>query len=82
MRRGKAVSNVTCSRTLQDTSETLPLGTPVTTQIDDITFEEVFTFTPEQAGTYVVNCTGIATTASGVRSVSTAGQPFAVEAKG
>jgi hypothetical protein len=82
VRRGKAVSNVTCTRTLQNTSETVPLGTPVTTQIDASIFEDVFSFTPQQAGTYVVNCTGVATTASGVRSVNSAGTPFTVEAKG
>lgn len=80
--RGKSVSNVTCSWVLQDTGQTSPLGESTSTQIDDNTFEEVYTFTPEAAGTYSVNCTGIATTATGPRAVNAAGTPFAVEAKG
>jgi hypothetical protein len=80
--RGKSVSTVTCSFVLQDTGQTTPLGTPTSTPIDDNTFEDTYTFTPQAAGTYAVNCTGIALTASGQRAVSAAGTPFAVEAKG
>lgn len=83
VRRGTAVSTVTCSWLLQDTGQTGSLGSPVsTTPIDANTVEEVYTFTPQQAGTYAVNCTGIALTTSGQRAVSAAGTPFAVEAKG
>ncbi len=79
---GRSVSTITCSWVLQDTGETKPLETPTTTQIDDNTFNDVYTFTPEKAGTYVVNCTGVALTTGGQRAVSAAGTPFAVEAKG
>jgi len=58
------------------------MGTPTTVQIDENTFEDTYTFTPDAAGTYNVNCTGIATTVSGQRAVSASGTPFAVEAKG
>lgn len=83
VRRGTAVSTVTCSWLLQDTGQTGSLGSPIsTTPIDTNTVEEVYTFTPQQAGTYAINCTGIALTTSGQRAVSAAGIPFAVEAKG
>ena len=83
VRVGRSVDPITCSWTLQDTGQTTPLGAPVsTTSIDANTNEKVFTFTPQAAGTYVVNCTGIATTVNGQRPVSAAGTPFAVEAKG
>jgi hypothetical protein len=82
VQRGKAVANVTCTARLQDTGEDFPLAAPTSTQVDDNTFEDVYTFTPESAGTYAVNCTGIATTATGPRAVNTAGTPFPVEAKG
>src|SRR5574341_1385680 len=83
VRVGRSVDPITCSWTLQDTGQTTPLGAPIsTTSIDANTNEKVFTFTPQAAGTYVVNCTGIATTVNGQRPVSAAGTPFAVEAKG
>lgn len=82
VRVGKSVSTVTCSYVLQDTGQTTVLGTPTTTAIDSNVSENVYTFTPQAAGTYAVNCTGIALTVSGQRAVSAAGTPFAVEAKG
>lgn len=82
VRVGKSVSTVTCSYVLQDTGQTTVLGTPTTTAIDANVSENVYTFTPSAAGTYAVNCTGIALTVSGQRAVSAAGTPFAVEAKG
>lgn len=82
VRHGQAVSNITCTRTLQETAATVVLENPVSQTIDSTTSEAVYTFAPDQAGNYVVNCTGIATTLSGARSVSAAGTPFSVEAKG
>ena len=82
VKRGKSVGNLTCSWVLQDTGQTVALATPTTNQLDENTFEDVFLFTPEAAGTYAVNCNAVATTISGQRAVSLAGTPFAVEAKG
>ena len=82
VRIGKSVSTVTCSYVLQDTGQTTVLGSPTTNPIDADVSENVYTFTPQAAGTYAVNCTGIALTVSGQRAVSAAGTPFAVEAKG
>jgi hypothetical protein len=79
---GTAVSNDTCSWVHQDTNQSGALGTPAVNEVDASTVQKVYTFTPEMAGTYLVNCTGIATTASGQRAVSAAGTPFTVEAKG
>jgi hypothetical protein len=80
--RGKSVSNVTCSWVLAASNRTGTLSTPTSVAVDDNTFTDTYTFTPDAAGTYSVNCTGIATTAGGQRAVSTTGTPFAVEAKG
>ncbi len=80
--RGKSVSAVTCSWVLQDSGRTGALATPTSAQQDDNTFIDTYTFTPDAAGTYTINCTGVATTASGQRAVSATGTPFAVEAKG
>ncbi len=82
VRHGKSVSTVICSWVHQDTGTTGALGSPTTTAIDDITLEEVYSFAPEMAGTYAVNCTGVALTAAGQRAVNAAGTPFSVEAKG
>jgi hypothetical protein len=82
VRAGVSVSTINCTYLLQDTNQTMPLGTPTTQSIDANINEHVFTFTPQAAGTYQVNCTGIALTVSGQRAVSAAGLPFAVEAKG
>ncbi|MBN1312202.1 MAG: hypothetical protein JXB30_12355 [Anaerolineae bacterium] len=79
---GQSVSTVTCTYLLQDTNQTTALGTPTTQVISVDISEQVYTFTPQAAGTYQVNCTGIALTISGQRAVSAAGLPFAVEAKG
>jgi hypothetical protein len=67
---------------LQDTNQSTPLATPTTKVLDENTSEYMYTFTPQAAGTYQVNCTAIAITISGQRSVSAPGTPFAVEAKG
>ena len=80
--RGKSVSNVTCSWVLQNNNRTGSLGTATSAALDENTFTDTYTFTPDAAGTFSVNCTGIATTASGQRAVSATGTPFAVEAKG
>jgi hypothetical protein len=82
VRRGKSVSNVTCTWSHQDSGRTGQIGAPTTVQIDENTFEDTYTFTPDAAGTYNVSCTGVATTASGQRAVNASGTPFAVEAKG
>lgn len=82
VQKGKSVSTVTCSWVLQDTNRTGTLATPTTTTLNENTFVDTYTFTPDAAGTYVVNCTGIATTAAGQRAVSSNGTPFTVEAKG
>ena len=83
VRVGKSITTITCSYVLQDTGQTTILGTPTTTAIDTNVSENVYTFTPQSAGTYAVNCTGIALTVSGQRAAPPAtGTPFAVEAKG
>jgi len=83
VRQGTSVSTVTCSWTHQDTNRQNALGTPTsTTPVAEGVNEVVFTFTPELAGTYVVSCTGVATTINGQQAVSGSGSPFSVEAKG
>jgi hypothetical protein len=84
LRRGSLVTNVTCTYTIHETAANVVLDAPTSQQIDAVTFEDVFTFSPTQAGTYQVSCTGLATTADGLRTVgvSEAGTPFSVEAKG
>jgi hypothetical protein len=79
---GKSVTTVTCSFVLQDTGQTTPLGAPTVTAVDANINENVYIFTPSAAGTYVVACTGVATTVGGQRPVSDSTKPFAVEAKG
>ena len=83
VRQGTSVSTVTCSWTHQDTNRQNALGTPAsTTPVSEGINEVVYTFTPELAGTYVVSCTGVATTINGQQAVSASGSPFSVEAKG
>jgi hypothetical protein len=82
LQRGSAVSNITCRYTIQETGADVVLSTPESQQLDPATFQDVFTFSPTQAGTYQINCTGLATTTDGVRPVSYAGTPFSIEAKG
>lgn len=84
LRRGSAVSNVTCRYIIQETATEAQLDPPTTTQIDATTYEDVFTFSPTQAGTYQVNCTGLATTEDGLRTVgvNAVGSLFSVDAKG
>ena len=79
---GTSVSTITCSWNHQDTGQQGTLGTPTTNQVNEDKTEYVYTFTPEMAGTYAVNCTGVALTQLGQRAVSAAGTPFTVEAKG
>lgn len=81
VQRGTAVSGVTCSWTLSDTGATQALGTPATNELDANSVQDVYTFTPAAAGTYVVSCQGEATTASGQRQVNATSSSFAVEAK-
>jgi len=80
--RGKSVSNVSCSWSNQNSGTPGSLATPTSVPIDENTFQDTYTFTPDAAGTYSVSCTGVATTLSGQRPVSATGTPFAVEAKG
>lgn len=80
--RSIQVETLTCMYLLQDTGQSTPLATPTTKVLDENTSEYMYTFTPQAAGTYQVNCTGIALTVSGQRGVSAPGTPFAVEAKG
>jgi hypothetical protein len=82
VKRGQAVTDVSCLRTLQDTGESVVLENPTTNQLEDGSFEDIFTFTPDKAGVYAVSCTGSAVTASGLRDVSATSNPFTVEAKG
>jgi len=84
LNRGSAVSNVTCTYTIHETATNVVLDPPTSRQVNATTYEDVFTFTPTQAGTYQVSCTGLATTSGGLRTVgvSEAGTPFAIEAKG
>lgn len=79
---GTQVTNITCSWVHQDTNQTGALGTPTQNAVDANTVQNVYTFTPQLAGTFTINCTGVATTASGQRAVQAAGNPFNVEAKG
>jgi hypothetical protein len=82
VQRGSAVGSIGCSVTLQDTGETEALTGNETSQIDDTTFRETYTYTPTRAGTYAVTCTGLATTAGGQQRVNATSDPFTVEAKG
>lgn len=82
VRRGRAVTSLVCSWTLQGGTSTGQLGTPTSVQIDADTNEDTFTFTPNAAGTYTVSCNGVAQTQSGLRTVTATGLPFTVEAKG
>lgn len=83
VRQGTSVSTVTCSWTHQDTNSQNALGTAAsTTAVSEGINEVVYTFTPELAGTYVISCTGVATTINGQQAVSGSSSPFSVEAKG
>jgi hypothetical protein len=82
VKRGQAVADVSCLRTLQDTGESVVLEKPTTNQLEDGSFEDIFTFTPDKAGIYIVSCTGSAVTATGLRDVDAKSNPFTVEAKG
>ena len=82
VRYGKSVAKPTCLFILQDTQKNTTLTGGSTTQIDPNVNEDVYTFTPDAAGTYTVACTAVATTASGLRPVDAHSTPFAVEAKG
>lgn len=82
VRYGKSVAKPTCLFILQDTNKNTTLTGGSTTQIDANVNEDVYTFTPDAAGTYIVACTAVATTANGLRPVDSHSTPFAVEAKG
>jgi hypothetical protein len=82
VRRGRLVSTVTCSWVLQGAEQTGALGTPTTEEVNADLVDEVYIFTPQIAGTYSVNCTGIATTSSGQRQVTQVSPTFEVAAKG
>ncbi|MGF1503732.1 MAG: hypothetical protein ACFB51_01145 [Anaerolineae bacterium] len=82
VQRGTSVSSLNCSITLQETGEAAPLSAATTTQVSDQTFEEVFTYTPDRAGTYTVTCNGFALTDDGQQTLTESSDPFTVEAKG
>ncbi len=83
VRRGTAVSSTICNWTLQDTGQTGSLGAPASsTQLDPNIIEDVYSFTPDTGGTFVIRCSGNATTASGVRTVEAASATFLVQQKG
>jgi len=83
VKRGEAVSSVNCMTVHQDTNATVVLEPPTTSGPSlDGTFDEVFTFTPSQAGTYSVSCTGVALTIDGLLEVEAESSPFSIEAKG
>lgn len=79
---GTQVSSISCTVVHQETNQTFPLGTPVQNPVDENSVSNSYTFTPQLAGTYAVNCTGVATTTAGQRSVSAVSNVFNVEAKG
>lgn len=82
VRRGTAVSNITCTWKNEDNGQSSVLSELTETIIDESTVEKLYEFAPEVAGTYSVSCTGIALTASGQRAVSSTSIPFIVDAKG
>ena len=83
VKRGDAVTGVNCLVIHQETNSSDLLGTSSTEGPSlDGTFTEVFTYTPEQGGTFSVSCTGNALTVSGLLEVDAQSSPFAVEAKG
>lgn len=82
VQRGTQVSTVTCSVVRSDTGQSTALPTPTSRAVDDNIAEDSYTFTPEQAGTYAINCSGLAQTASGQRPVTASSNSFEVEAKG
>jgi hypothetical protein len=81
VRRGRLVSTVTCSWVLQG-GQTGALGTPTTEEVNADLVDEVYIFTPQIAGSYSINCTGIATTSSGQQQVTAVSATFEVVAKG
>ena len=84
VQRGEAVSSVNCLYVHQESGDTVVLDPPTssTTPSLDGTFEEVFTFTPAQGGTYSISCTGVALTIEGLREVEAQSSSFSIEAKG
>jgi hypothetical protein len=66
VRRGRSVSTVLCVTVRQATNRSVNLGAPNTiTPIDEFTFEDVYTFSPEVADTYEVRCSGVASSETG-----------------
>jgi hypothetical protein len=83
VKRGEAVSSVNCMTVHQDSSDTVVMDPPSTSGPSlDGTFDEVFAFSPSQAGTYSVSCTGVALTIDGLLEVEAESSPFTIEAKG
>ena len=83
VKRGEAVSSVNCLYVHQESGDTVVLDPSTTSGPSlDGTFEEMFTFTPNQGGTYGVSCTGVALTLDGLREVTTQSSSFTIEAKG
>jgi hypothetical protein len=62
--------------------QTGALGTPTTEEVNADLVDEVYIFTPQIAGSYSINCTGIATTSSGQQQVTAVSATFEVVAKG
>ncbi len=83
VRYGKSVSQINCSWALQGSASSNVLSNPASTQIDDNTFENVYIFTPDVDGTYVVSCSAAVTRANGnVEGINDIGDPFEVKSKG
>lgn len=83
VKRGEAVSSVNCLSVHQESNTTEVLGASTASGPSlDGSFDEVFTFTPEQGGTYSVSCTGVALTLNGLREVDAQSSSFSIEAKG
>jgi hypothetical protein len=84
LKRGEAVSGVNCMSVHQETSGTTVLSTPTTSGPSlDGTYDETFTFVPEQGGTYNISCTGNALTLDqGLLEVEASSSSFSIEAKG
>jgi hypothetical protein len=84
VKRGDAVSGVQCLINHQESSGTTVLDPPTPSGPGlDGTFDEVFTFEPDQGGTYSASCTGNALTLDqGLLEVEANSSAFTVEAKG
>lgn len=84
VKRGSAVSGVQCLVNQQgsDTPEVLDPPTTSGPSLDG-SFDEVFSYTPEQGGTFSASCTGNALTLDqGLLEVEANSNAFTIEAKG